>query len=436
MRYALFQKEIKDFFKSKTTLLFFILLLLLISYSFYTAVDLYSKASLAAIDDPLYAAGFEPVQGVFVPSFGGFFIIISLLAPFLFIQSIGSEKKHKTLPLLAQLPCPLYSIFLIKFAAGVILLLISIIVSALVVFLWYIPGGHLPLQELFLLLFGYFLYGLFIISISFFSAALFNSNAQASIFALSLIMLSWFVDFGKDMNIISVFSGLSSWTVTRQLKKFEDGIFSFSSTGFFLLLSSYFLSIAYLFFDFTQRKKLKLTATITVIFLALFAINTNIHFNFDLTESKRNSFSSEANQFLKKIPPVKIDIFLEAGDSRAIDYKKDFLKKLTLVKPDVKINYMSDKLLSENYGSFRYTINKKSEETFSNSEEEIFMILEGLSGLKIKRSTINESFCGYPLVVNRHWSIYLFLLYIVILPIIILFVYLKSNFNKEFSWKE
>ena len=421
------KKEINDFFKSKTAMLLLLVLVAIISYSFYSAVDLYSKASVAAVNNSLYAGGFEPVRGIFAPSLGGLFIILSLIAPFLFIQSISNEKKQNTITLLAQLPYSFEKIFLIKFFAAAIFLLTIFLLLLPLFLLWYYFGGHIPINEIILLLTGYFLYGTLIIAISFFSSSLFDDSGRASILAVSLIMFSWFWDFGSENNIGTIFSDLSQWSITGQLKQFENGILSLSAVFYFILLILLFLFLSYIFLNFSIRNKIKPIISGIIIFILLFWANSVININFDLTESRRNSFSYEKTNFLKMIPHLNIKIFLDPADSRAIDYSNDFLKKIKLIKNDITITYITGKDLKNNYGLFQYTINGNSETTYSNSEEEIFMILANLSGIKLKNKEKKEYFKGYPLVVKGNWKLYILIFYFIPIIIGILFYYLKNQ---------
>jgi len=431
MKRALIYKEIKDVFFNKTSLIYFFLLFSLISYSFYSAVDLYSKASLAAIDNPLYATGFEPVSGVFTPTFGGFFLILSLIAPFLFIRSISNEVSNNTITLLAQFPYSLGFVFFAKFLSIIIVLIFSVFTFLPVIVFWKLLGGYLPIVELSVLILGYFLYGIFVLSVSFFSASFFKSNSQASIFSIAVIVFSWFIDFGKDMNILSLFKTLSDWTVTARLKYFEDGILSFQSIAFFLVISSFFLFLGYLFFNITIKNKLKPILCIIFISLILFIPLTKYQYNIDISESKKNSFSNSKNEFLKELPYIGIKIFLEPTDSRFKDYERDFLKKLKMVKNGQEISFAKGETLKKNYGSFKYSIGNKSETTYSNSENEIFMILENLSGYRVKKSLDSDKYKGYPLVVKKNITHYIFLLYMLILFLIIFCVFLKRRKKDE-----
>ncbi|MCP4154786.1 MAG: ABC transporter permease [bacterium] len=432
MKFLLVSKEIKDLFRSKTAVLYFVLLFAILSYSYYSAVDLYSKASEAAVGNPLYAAGFEPVPGVFAPTLGGFFIIISLFAPFLFIQSVSNEKKHNTLALLAQLPYSLEVIFLSKICAAVILVVVSILFFAPVLVSWFYLGGHIPWRETLLLVSGYFLYSLFVIAVSYFSASVFDTSSQASIFTVAFIMISWFVDFGKEMHVVSLFEKLSEWTVTTQLKEFEDGILSLQALFYFLLLFAFFSLLAYYYFNFSLRKKTRHLLVTVLFFGLLFMLMLSVQHKIDISESRKNSFSQPRTEFLENLTHIDIKVYLEPTDSRYKDYQNDFLRKLKMVKRDVTVFFVEGEALRSGYGRFEYRVENKRSETFSNSEEEIFMILEEISGKKIAAAGDDSIYSGYPLVVKDGWSYHVFILYLFILPLVMMLPVLV-RFKKKVS---
>ena len=330
-------KEVKDFFKSKATALYFLFLSLLVGYSFYSAIDLYSKASIAAVDNPLYATGFEPTMGVFVPTFGALFIAISLVSPFMFINLISIEKRLNTIFLAVQYPFSFFKFYLSKVIAGIFILLISLSVMLGSLFLWDFYGGHISIAEISLLFSGYFLYGMFALGVSFFSASIFRDNAQASVFSLGIIMFSWFLDFGKEMKIIPFMKDFVS--ITYHLKNFENGILCMQSVIYILSLTLFFLYLAYVFFNFTLRHRLQYIMAGMLIFILINYVGTGLQ-SYDLSENKKNSFSKEKNELIRKLSDLKIKIYLEPTDSRAKDYQNGFLKKLRLIKKDVKIEYM------------------------------------------------------------------------------------------------
>ncbi len=422
-------KEIKDFFKNKATVLFFVFLSFLTAYGFYTAVDLYSKASGAAIDNPLYASGFEPVQGVFVPTFGGLYILLSLLSPFMFINSLSKEKRYNTIYLNLQLPIKFSQVFIAKIISALFVLILSLLAMLPVYLIWYILGGHIPIGESILLVTGYFFYGLFVVSVSFFSAAVFKETSQASIFALALIIFSWFLDFGKEMHILPVMDRLSFLSVTYHLKHFENGLLSLQSALFFILIALLFFYSAYIFYNFTTRINLKKISVIGFV-VFLFAMNFQVGKTYDFTESHRNSFSDNKINFLKSIGKLKIKIYLEPTDSRAKDFESDFLNKLKIAKSDVEVRYANEKELKNQYGYFEYRLAGKSEKTMSNSEEEIFSVLEDLSGRKLMKEKKEDYFKGYPLVLVK-FGFKINLFYLILLPLIILLTFYITNYRKR-----
>ena len=85
--------------------------------------------------------------------------------------------------------------------------------------------------------------------------------------------------------------------------------------------------------------------------------------------------------------------------------------------------------LKKNYGLFVYKVNGKSEQTYSNSEEEIFPIIFGLAGVKINKNGEKESFPGYPLVTNKKQSAVILYVYFLFIPLGLILVYVIKNFN-------
>ncbi len=421
----LVQKEIRDLFFSRASALFLALLCLVSGYSFYLAVVLYSNASVAAVNNPLYAAGFEPVQGVFVPTWGAVFVLFSLFLPFVIIPSVASEKERNTLVILLQVPFTVSEILVSKLVAGVAYVLLSMAVMAPALFMWHLFGGHMAWGELILLNSGYFLYGLFVVGAAVFSASLFSNAASASILSILLITASWVIDFGKDMNISPLVLAMSRWTTTRMLGFFETGILSSSAVVYFVAVFVSFACLSRSLLDVVFNPKWLVAGAMAVPCAML--LTSALPHGVDVTESHRNSFSPAITRALRKLPPVEIDIYLRRTDSRFRDYEKSFLKRLRLIKKDVKIRLMGGNALEKDYGLFVYRINDRKADTYSNSEEEIFPILFSLSGIKAPDMATGRHFRGYPLVVGKHQRNLISFVYYLLLPLAILSLVVARN---------
>lgn len=426
---VLIGKEIKDLFFSKTALLLSILVSFILGYSFYLAVTLYNSASSSAVGNPLYAKGFEPVPGVFVPTYGGLFIIFTLFLPFLFIQTISQERKYNTIMVLVQLPFSLGMIIISKTIAAILFLFLILICSIPCVIMWVLWGGHVAYGELSLLALGYLMYGLLVLSISMFSSSLLNDTASASILSVVLLIFSWLVDFGKEMNLSPILLSLSDWTFTRNLKYFEDGIFSLRALLYFVFLASGFLVATYLLSRFDLKKRWKWVLILLGIVVFALLLSSKVYMNRDSTESFRNSFSPNVVKALKKIPSFEIDAYLERTDSRFKDYDKSFLQKLYLIRGDIKVRMMKGAVLKNNYGLFVYKVNGKSEKTFSNSEEEIFSILFPLAGIKLDKSDSAIEYPGYPLVTTGRQQFSVLYIYFLLIPAGLVALFIGKTFK-------
>jgi len=75
--------------------LWVLLLLLspLVGYSFIQAVALYAEASRPALSIPELARQLSPFDGILVPTFGGFYLAITLLFPFIASGSLPPRRR-------------------------------------------------------------------------------------------------------------------------------------------------------------------------------------------------------------------------------------------------------------------------------------------------------------------------------------------------------
>src|SRR5205807_2672655 len=202
-----------------------LLLCPLVGYSFVQAVSLYREASVAASQSPALASGLSPLDGVLVPTFGAFYVAVTLLFPFVAIRMLGHEKETGALRLLIQLPYRAFTLVAAKLGATVAAWLIAAVpvVSALAI--WSFLGGHLDAPETLNLLFGHVLYGLLVGAIALFAAAIADSAATAAIVTLAFTIGSWVLDFTAAGH-----PGILDWiarlSLTQVLRSFEQGLLS------------------------------------------------------------------------------------------------------------------------------------------------------------------------------------------------------------------
>src|SRR5712664_3891585 len=155
----LFAKELREITGGRALWTLLLLACPLVGYSFFQAMSLYGEASAAAANAPVLATSLSPLDGILVPTFGSFYVAITLLFPFVAIRVLGEEKQSGTLRLLVQLPYRPITLVGVKLAAVFCACLLCAIQMLLSVLAWWMMGGHLSSAEIVTLFSGHLLYG-------------------------------------------------------------------------------------------------------------------------------------------------------------------------------------------------------------------------------------------------------------------------------------
>src|SRR5438309_8270802 len=123
-------KEIAGIVSGRALWTMLLILCPIVGFSFFQAVSLYGEASASASDAPVLATGLSPLDGILVPTFGAFYVAVTLLFPFVAIRALGREKETGTLRLLVQLPYRMPTLIAAKAAAVTGAWLIALIPAA------------------------------------------------------------------------------------------------------------------------------------------------------------------------------------------------------------------------------------------------------------------------------------------------------------------
>jgi ABC-type transport system involved in multi-copper enzyme maturation permease subunit len=380
----------------------------IVGFSFFQALSLYGEASAAAKDQAALASGLAPLDGVLVPTFGAFYVTVTLLFPFVAIRALGREKETGTLRLLVQLPYPVSTLIGAKGAAVAGAWLIAIIPALSALALWTALGGHLHGLETLNLLLGHLLYGLLVASIALFAAAIAESAATAAIITLAATIGSWILDFA-----LAGQPGLLEWiarlSLTQTLRPFEQGLLSAglvigivaAITGF-AALAAVWLHPGVALRVKLMRSALCVAAAGTVLLLA-----TQVRTAVDVTEDRRNSFPLADERALRELrEPLLITVHLAPEDPRYADLRRNVLSKLERVLANVTIRLATagqsvvGSASEENYGEIEYRYGGHSDKSRSTSHREILPLLYGLAGIAPPAPVPGEDYPGYPLVTN------------------------------------
>jgi ABC-2 type transport system permease protein len=403
----LLAKEVWEVASGRALWTMLLLLCPLVGYSFFQAVSLYGEASSAALQSPVLARSLSPLDGVLVPSFGAFYVAVTLLFPFVAIRVLGHEKESGALRLLVQLPYDSATLIAAKLAAVVAAWLLSSIPALSALAIWRLLGGHLAAAETLNLLLGHLLYGALVGAIALFAAAVSESAATAAIIALAFTIGSWVLDFtvaGQP----GVFSWISQLSLTQTLHLFEQGLFSAGLVLGIAVAIAGFAALAAVWLPPGVAPRTKLFRSFGCIAAAgvLFSAASQIRLAADVTEDRRNSFPATDQRVLATLTkPLTVTVHLAAEDPRYADLQRSVLAKLGRVLPDLTIRLIGPRSFSpgsgdDRYGEIEYVYGARRDVSRSTSPREILPLLYGLADVPVPTPATAEEYPGYPLVAD------------------------------------
>ena len=326
----LFAKELREITSGRALWTLLLLACPLVGYSFFQAMSLYGEASAAAANSPVLAASLSPLDGILVPTFGSFYVAITLLFPFVAIRVLGEEKQSGALALLVQLPYRTATLIGVKLATVLCAWLLCAIPVLSAVVAWWMVGGHLSASETSTLFLGHLLYGLIIGAVALFAASIAESSATAAIVTLAFTVGSWVLDF-----TIAGRPGWLEWlanlSLTQVIRTFEQGLLSIGLIAGVAVAICGFAALAAIWLPpgVAIRQKLMRSALCVGAAAAALLLVSQFKTSIDVTEDRRNSFAlADTKQLARLAEPLSITVHLAPEDPRYIDLQRNVLAKL------------------------------------------------------------------------------------------------------------
>ena len=401
----------KEFFEILGGRALWLLLLLvcpLIGYSFVQAVSLYGEASAAALQSPALAVSLSPLDGVLVPTFGAFYVAVTLLFPFVAIRVLGHEKETGALRLLVQLPYGSGMLVGAKLAAVLAAWVLASIpvLSALVA--WRLLGGHLHAPETSTLFLGHLLYGALVGAIALFAAAIAEGAATAAIITLAFTLGSWVLDFtlaGRP----GILDWLARLSLTQVLRPFEQGLLPAASVVGTAAVIVGFATLAGIWLPpgVPLRRKLVRSALCVLAVMVVLGLASQLRFSLDASEDRRYSFSAADQAALAKLTgPLAITVHLAPEDPRYVDFRRNVLAKLERALPHLAVRLAHERQGvatgsgDDAYGEIEYAYGARTDVSRSTSPREVLPLLYALAGLAVPTPAPGTDYPGYPLAAN------------------------------------
>jgi hypothetical protein len=437
--YPLLAKELAEISSGRALWTMLFLVCPLIGFSFVEAVSLYSEASSAAQQSPAAAATLSPFDGILVPTFGSFYVAVTLLFPFVAIRVLGQEKESGALRLLVQLPYRSSTLVLVKLATILAAWAAASIPVLSTLLIWALLGGHLGASETANLLFGHSLYGLLVGAISLFAATISDSSATAAIVALATTIGSWVLDF-----TLAGRPGLSAWvaqlSLTQTLHSFEQGLLSAGLVLGMVAVIGGLAALSTVWLPLGTRTRVKFARSVPCVLAMIVALGVaaQIRASVDVTEDRRNSFSPADQKLLATLRlPLVVTVNLAPEDPRYIDLRRNVLGKLERAMPNVSIALAGDRKdqagQSDAYGQIEYVYGGRSDVSRSTSPREILPLLYALAGTKPPAPNPGPEYPGYPLVANANVTL---LWFFCGLPLLIALAWWRSRLSPAIKFKK
>lgn len=397
------RKELAALVAAPAFWLFLLCVALLTGYSFLEAARLFAEASRSAARSPELARGLSPLDGVFVPTFGGLYLASTLLYPFLAIRFVSSEKESGSLKLSLQLPVPLERILgakAIVLAAGWGLALAMPVTAVL---FWALNGGHAGGWELANLALGHALYAFSITGVALLAASVADTTAAAALLSLAVVLGNWALDFAASAQTGWVREA-ATLSLSGGLHSFEKGLFSSPQASALILVGAAGILSGAVCLRTGETTTLRAgkTAALLAVGIVLAAGFARLPFYRDASEDKRNSFKAADERALAGLrKPLRVHVYLNPEDGRLWDLERSVLSKLRRAVPRTSIDLEPAGASMGAAGDDRYGLivieyGGKADQTRSTGEEEILPIIYGLAGEKAPPGA-GADYPGYPL---------------------------------------
>jgi ABC-2 type transport system permease protein len=404
----LLAKELWEIASGRALWIMLLILCPLVGYSFFQAVSLYGEASSAGQDSPALASSLSPLDGVLVPTFGGLYLVATLLFPFVAIRTLGREKESGALALLVQLPYRVPTLLLAKMAAIFGAWLAAVICAASALAVWLALHGHLHVPETLNLVIGHVLYGILVGAIALFSASISESAATAAIITLAFSIGSWVLDFALTGQP-GVLGWISRLSLTQTLRAFEQGLLPAGVVLGIVAAIGGFAALAAVWLHPGIPVSTKVIRSIACVAIAaaVIALSTQVALSVDVTEDRRNSFPAADQRALAELrEPLIITVHLAPEDPRYVDLRRNVLTKLERAMPRVTVRLATTgqsvvgSASDEAYGEIEYSYAGRSDRSRSTSPREILPLVYTLAGRPIPEPIAGQEYPGYPLLAD------------------------------------
>ncbi|MDB4913303.1 MAG: hypothetical protein JWM95_947 [Gemmatimonadetes bacterium] len=334
-------KELQVLAESRSLWLMFVVSSVLVGHAFLDALQFYAEASGSGGGPAALSQSLSPLDGLVVPVFGAFDLMATLVFPFVVIRLFAVERETGELALSLQQPVPFWLLVAAKAVALSLAWMAALIPAGVALAIWKAHGAHLHEAETMVVVGGYLLRGALTIGIGAAACSITGSASSAAIIALTITLGTWMLDYiaAAKGGVVAV---LSTYTPDAALRSFERGELRLSAV---LVLGMLVVAGLTLWGSSAQtgrsrRWRLRAAAGTLALAMVLCAGVAVWKQSWDVSEDRRNSFSSADERVLTRIrEPLTVTVHLAAEDPRLTDLEHGVLFKLRRTVHQLHVEY-------------------------------------------------------------------------------------------------
>jgi len=398
-------KEWREFLSSRAWWVMLVLTGPLVGVSFISSVRVYAEASGLGGTSGGVGQAFSPLVGVWAPMFSAYEIAAVFLLPFVVIRLVAGDWQSGVLKL--ELQQSLTPLARIATKSSVLLAgwLVTAVAGAAGILLWISYGGHSYAPEIFAVVLGHLLNAGLTIAFAAAAASITEHPSTAAIVTFAFTVGTWVVHFVAAVHG-GIWERISSYTPAAMVANFQRGLVQLNTVliALTIIVCGLGIGAVWMRLGLVLRKRVMTSVLIGAAgAVAIFAC-TFVRANWDLSESRQNSFSREDEAALRQITmPLRIEAHLAPQDGRRADLERQTLSKLRRIMPDMQINYISATSIglfeqtAEHYGEVWYEMGGRRILNRLTTPEAVLDTIFEVANVKPPDERDDSVFPGYPL---------------------------------------
>jgi ABC-2 type transport system permease protein len=402
----LLEKECRELVVSRAWWVLLLMMGPLVGMSFISSVRTYSEVSGLNGGSAGVGEALSPLIGVWAPTFSACELAAVFLLPFVAIRLVAGDRESGALKLeLQQKMGTFYQVT----AKAIVLLagwLVAMLPPVSAILLWKSYGGSVYPPELVTLIFGHVLNAGLTIGLAAALASLTEHHSTAAILTLGVTIGTWIVSFMGSIQG-GWWERASGYTPAAMVAQFQHGLVQLDVVLIALALTLTGLALAAVWMRLGIAVKRRIYESAGIAVLAVFAIFlcSLIRANWDISESRGNSFPEPDEQALRQIrSPLLIEVHLAPEDPRRVDLEAHALSKLRRILPHLEVRYIAATSIgifeqaNAGYGEIWYQLDGHRTMTRATTPESALEAIYAVARITPPVES-EEVFRGHPLTV-------------------------------------